>query len=123
MSGGGKNAYIKARDERDRKFFEAGMQMGCQMVHDFVQIALRDSETMGKDTFGVNRLKKVFMKCSDLDDYYHLAFTGHKEADKRQEELDAMLREIWGEDTVPFAERYPFVKKYGYMKQQKGWVD
>ena len=28
MSGGGKNAYLKARDERDMKFFMAGMEQG-----------------------------------------------------------------------------------------------
>lgn len=123
MSGGGKNSFLKARDERDRKFFNAGMEHGVQLVHDFIQISLRDPETMNKDVFGRGRIEKLFGKVRECDDHFSLAFSKHKEADKRQEEMDALLREIWGEDTVPFAERYPYAKIYGYLKPQKGWVD
>ena len=41
----------------------------------------------------------------------------------RQEELDRCLREIWGEDLVPFYERYDELKKFKYDKAKKGWVD
>lgn len=117
------NEFLKKRDERDRKFFDAGMSMGVQLVHDFVQIALRDPETMGKDTFGRARIEKLFRKVGQCDDYFHLCFTDHKEADKRQEEMDNLLREIWGKDTDPFQKRYPFAKYFGYTKARKGWVD
>lgn len=123
MSGGGKNAFLKARDERDRKFYEAGQMMGVQLAHDYVQLALRDPETMGKDIFGRARIERLFNKVQQLDDHYNLAFSKHKEADARQEELDANLREIWGDDTAPFAERYPYIQQFGYLKPQKGWVD
>lgn len=120
---GGKNAFLKQRDERDRKFFEAGMDMGLQLCHDYVQMALRDQDTMGKDVFGRGRIEKLFRNVLKLDDYFHLAFTTHVEADKRQEEMDAILREIWGEDLVPFDKRYPYAKKYSYRKRRKGWVE
>ena len=120
---GGNNQFLKQRDARDRRFFEAGMMMGCQLVHDFVQMALRDQETMGKDIFGRARIQKVFKKCSQFDDYFHICFTKHVEADKRQEEMDAALREIYGDDLVPFEERYPYAKFYSYDKPMKEWVE
>jgi hypothetical protein len=120
---GSKNEFLKKRDARDRAFYEAGMMMGCQLVHDFVQMALRDQETMGKDTFGRARIEKLFNKCKEYDDYYSLCFTDHKDADKRQEEMDAVLKELWGKDLCPFAERYPYAKQFGYDKPLKGWVE
>lgn len=118
-----KNEFLKKRDEWDKKFYMAGMETGVQLVHDFVQVALRDPETMGKDVFGRARIERLFRKVKECDDYFHLAFTKHNEADKRQEELDDLLREIWGEDTAPFDKRYPYARQYGYEKPQKGWVD
>jgi hypothetical protein len=123
VSGGGKNSYIKQRDERDRKFFLAGMMMGVQLAHDFIQIALRDPETMKKDVFGRERIEKLFAKVKDLDEHFNIAFSDDKEADYKQEELDANLKEIWGKDLVPFHQRYPYAKKLGYLKPRKGWVD
>ena len=120
---GGKNQFLKQRDERDRKFFMAGMAMGVQLAHDFIQIALRDKPTMGKDQFGRSRIEKVYRKVQDLDAYFHPAFSDAVDADYKQEELDAALREIWGKDLVPFEKRYPYAKKLGYLKPQKGWVE
>lgn len=120
---GSKNDFLKKRDERDRRFFEAGMQTGIQMVTDFVQIALRDPQTVGKDTFGRGRIERLFQTCGALDDHFHVAFSGAVDADYVQEEMDASLREIYGDDLVPFALRYPWLKQLGYTKPQKGWVD
>ena len=120
---GNKNEFLKQRDERDRRFFNAGMMMGCQLVHDYVQMALREPDVMKKDIFGRKRIEKLFLKCKEYDDYYHLCFTKHVEADKRQEEMDLVLKEIWGDDLVPFAERYPYTKYYGYGKALKEWVE
>ena len=119
---GGKNSFLKQREERDRQYFNAGMSTGIQLASDFIQMALRDPEVMGKDTFGKKRLEKVFAKCHELDDHYHVAFSGSVDADYVQEELDANLREIHGEELVPFDKRYPYVKQFGYMKARKGWV-
>lgn len=58
----------------------------------------------------------------ELADYYHTAFTFDVEADYRQEELDAHLREIWGDDLKPFYDRYPKLKKLQYGKSRKGWT-
>lgn len=119
----GKNEYLKQRDAGDRAFYDAGMQTGIQMVHDFVTMALRDSEAMQNDVFGSARMDRLWMKVKALDEYYQFAFSKHVEADAKQEEMDGVLKELYGENLVKFQDRYPFVKQYGYDKPQKGWVD
>lgn len=123
MAGGGKNEFIKKRDERDKKFFNAGMDMGIQMVHDFMEMALRNPKAVGKDVFGRARLEKLYAVCKEYDDYYHLAFTKHVKADKLRQEMDAVLKEIYGDDLVPFERRYPYAVQFGYEKPLKGWAD
>jgi hypothetical protein len=58
---------------------------------------------------------------SMLDDHFCDAFSDSVEADYLQEEMDGVLREIFGDELIPFAERYPIVKQYGYLKARKGW--
>lgn len=118
-----KNEFLRKRDERDQAFFDAGERIGLQKMWDFMQIALRDPDVMGKDVFGRKRMEKLFKASKALADRYHLAFTKDKEADARQEEMDALLKEIWGEDLCKFYDRYPELKKFKYDKPQKGWVD
>lgn len=117
------NAYLQKQDQIRQKHLDVGEEMGMQKMWDYIQIALRDPEIMGKDTLGRKRLEKVYRKCQELANYYHDAFTMDVEADCRQKELDGHLGEIWGEDMCPFFERYPYVKKIGYNKPQNGWVD
>ena len=76
---------------------------------------------MGKDVLGRKRLEKLYKKTSQLADYFHTAFTDDVEADHRQEEMDAALREIWEKDLCPFYERYPQLKKPDYNKPRKNW--
>lgn len=116
------NNYIKQRHERDREVFAAGLNMGMQIAADYFQIALRDPSVMGKDTFGRKRIEKINEKTMELDDYFNPAFSSHVEAERYQEEMDRKLREIYKDDLVPFNERYPYLKKYGYDKPRKGWV-
>lgn len=121
--GGNNSAFFKARDERDRKFFMAGMAMGVQLAHDYIQLALRDPGTMGRDVFGRARIEKLLGKVQDLDDYFNPAFSRDVDADKFREELDCGLREIWQKDLVPFEKRYPYATRFRYDKPMKGWVE
>ncbi len=95
--------------------------MGMQISADYFQIALRDPEVMGKDTFGRGRIDKLNKKTLELDEYFNLAFSGHVEAERYQEEMDRKLREIWKDDLVPFRERYDKLKDIKYDKPKKGW--
>lgn len=76
---------------------------------------------MGKDIFGRSRIEKVYHGLMDMDKLYGPAHTTHVDADVLQEKLDANLREIWGEDLTPYRERYPYIKRPGYDKAQRGW--
>lgn len=119
----GKNGFLERQRERDQKILDAGERLGMQKIWDYIQVALRDPDTMGKDVFGRSRVERLFRKSKELADYFHLAFTTDVEADKRQEELDGLLREIWGEDLSAFYDRYPELKKIRYDRPKKGWVE
>ena len=118
---GNKNTYLERRKAVNQAFLDAGEQMGIQKMWDYIQIALRDPETMGKDVMGRKRLEKLYKKTAELADYFHTAFTDDVEADHRQEEMDSALREIWDKDLFPFYERYPQLKKVDYTKSKKNW--
>ena len=118
----GKNEFLRKRDERDQKLLDAGEEIGMQKMWDYIQVVLRNPEVMDKDTFGRKRLAKVYHELSKVADYYHTAFTNDVEADHRQYELDAQLKEVWKEDFAPFYDRYPQLKKQKYDKPKKGWV-
>lgn len=118
----GKNGYLERQAARDQAILDAGEEIGMQKMWDYVQLALREQSIMGRDTFGRERLHKVYQEVSKLADHYHLAFTNDVAADHRQEELDARLKEVWQEDLCPFYDRYPQLKKQKYDKPKKGWV-
>lgn len=118
-----KNTYLERRQAVNQGFLDAGEQIGTQKMWDYVQIALRNPEVMGKDVLGRKRMEKLYMKTAELANYFHTAFTDDVEADHRQEELDAALREIWGSDLNTFYERYPQLKKVDYTKGRKNWKE
>ena len=53
------NAYLQKRESEKQTFLDVGEQFGMQKMWDYVQIALRDPETMGKDVMGRKRLEKL----------------------------------------------------------------
>lgn len=116
-----KKDFQERQKERDRKFFDAGMMFGCQLANDFHQMTLHDRSVMGSRTLGKDALLKVAQNVSLLDDHFCNAFSDSVDADYLQEEMDGVLREIFGDELIPFAERYPIVKQYGYLKARKGW--
>ena len=118
---GNKNTYLDRQRERDQKFLDAGERMGIQKMWDYIQIALRDPEIMGKDVMGRKRLEKLYKKTAELANYFHTAFTDDVEADYYQEKLDKQLKDLWKERFPPFYERYPQLKRLGYDKARKGW--
>ena len=118
----GNNAYLKKQKAQQQVALDIGEEMGMQKMWDYVQICLRDPEIMGKDVFGKERINRLYKGLQQKADTFHTAFTDDKEADYMQEKLDAMLREIHGEELQTFFERYPYIKKLGYDKPRKGWV-
>ena len=116
-----KNDFLDKQKQRDRKFFDAGMRFGMQLSNDFYQMTLHDRNVMGSMAMGRGTLEKVADNCMSLDDHFSDAFSDSVEADYLQEEMDGVLRDIFKDDLIPFRERYPMVKQYGYLKARKGW--
>ena len=116
------NGDFLDRQRKDRQaFFNAGIDIGMQRMWDYVQKALTDKDVMSTHVLARERLEKVYKDCAKSADYFELAFTDHKEADCRQEELDGVLREIWGDELVAFKDRYPTVKQQKYDKGKEKW--
>ena len=118
-----KNDYQKRREARDQAWLDVGEEMGIQKMADYVAIALHDPDVMGKNVYSRARIEKFFGKLSELAEKHKKAFTDDKEVELYQRNLDAELREIYGDDLQTFFVRYPYVKEQSYKKAKKGWVD
>ena len=115
-----KNDFLAKQRALHQGFLDTGEQMGMQKMWDYIQLTLRDPDVMGKDTFGKERLEKIYKHLKVLADRYHICFTDDKEADYYQEQLDAQLR-TGCDEFYPFYDRYPQLKRLGYDKARKGW--
>ena len=86
------NNYLAQRRQRDQLVFDIGVKFGRQQILDYLSLALRDPQTMGKDTFSGTRIIRVLKKIDSLMDEFHPAFDLCDEADYYQEKLDSLLR-------------------------------
>ena len=109
-----KNNYAKKLAEARQLYLDAGVDVGIQMMADFMSIALNDPEVMGNSALGASRLKKVLAKSRELHAAFSEAFRSGPEADYYREKLDQRLRQIYAADAAPFEERYPLVKEIRY---------
>ena len=112
------NAYLEKQEEMKQAYFDAGEEIGTQKTWDAVQLAIRDVDP---GRWGKKMMARLYERTSFYKNYFQEAFTMSPEADVKQEEQDAMLREIWDDELVPHAERYPYQKKFSYKKGRKEW--
>lgn len=114
-----KNDFLARQRQREQEVLDAGLRIGRQQMCDYLTLALRDPETMGKDTFSGRRILKVFRKTNDLMNEFNRAFEKCDDADYYQEKLDALLREAYGDEIrdgfYSFHDRYECVKKQDYF--------
>lgn len=103
--------YAQRREAWISAAAEAGEQVGTQRMADLMALALNDPAVMGKDVLGPDRIKKVYARLHELQTELAKAWQKGDEQDYQQARLDRELRRIFGSDFVPFAERYPDVKK------------
>ena len=115
------NAYLEKKRARDKVILDIGMQCGKQQMADYLTIALRDPDVVGSDVFGKERIQRVLAAMERLDREFAGAYTVDVEADHVQSKLDRMLAEVYGDELVPFPERQPYIKQFGYEKSRKGW--
>lgn len=117
-----KNDYLARQRALIRSAADAGEQTGIQMMWDYMTIALRDPEVVGKDIFGDKRLRRLLNRIQELRHEFQPAFIDGPEMDYYQEKLDGCIREVWSEeDFFPFRERYPSIQTFGYDKPRKAW--
>lgn len=115
------NGYLAKRDALNQVLLDVGMECGKQQIIDYMTIALRDPDVVGSDIFGKERILKVFAAIEALDKEFADAYTVKVEADHLQEKLDRMLREVYGDELLPFRVRQPHIKQLGYKKSRSGW--
>ena len=118
-----KNGFLQKQQEKNQFLLEVGMDTGFQKCWDLLQLVLHDPKVMGKDTFGRERIKKIYWAMKEKEKELGTAWlpTKYNDADVRQRDLDALLGEIWGKELYPFNERYPYVKQPDYSKGKKNW--
>ena len=116
-----KNAFLEKQKSERQFMLDIGMEMGFQKCWDLIQLALRDPEVVGKDTFGKERIKRLYRGLVKTEHDFGGALTGDVDADYLQEKLDANLREIWGDELCPFKDRYPYIQQTNYKKGKKEW--
>lgn len=110
-----KNDYLSRIKAEKQAAFDVGKEIGMQQMWDYVQIALRTHEVCGPVIFGRKQIKALYAMLTQLADDYKIAFELTDETDYKQEEMDAKLREIWGDELQGFYERYPYLKKFDYV--------
>lgn len=113
-----KNDFLSRQKEREHAAFEGGIRVGRQQMCDFLTLALRDPEAMGKNTFSGKRILKVLNRIEELMAEFSPAFEKHDEADYYQAMLDKLLRQAYGDEIreglYGFSDRYD-VKKFDYQ--------
>ncbi len=113
------SAFLKQIEERNKQYFDVGVDIGAQQLFDMMCLVLNDPEIMGKDTFGAQRLMKLREALAEREAQYHEAWTHTEESDYYQEKLDGSLRKIFGEGTASFYERYPHCKEWDYGRRSR----
>lgn len=98
------NSYAE-RVQRDRqRYLDIGLDSGAQIVH---------------DVWGKERIVRLLTRLNELKEEFGPAFRPGPEQDYMQEQLDGALREIFGDATVPFAVRHPYIRGIDYTKKRR----
>ena len=118
-----KNTFWQKQQAVQQGMLDVGMDTGFQKCWDLLQIVLHDPKVMGKDVFGIKRIKKLYWAMKELERELGRAWlpTKHNDADVPQRNLDSLLGEIWGDELCPFHDRYPYIKQIDYSKGRKEW--
>ena len=112
-----KNDYLAKQQALQRACFDAGLRSGRQQIIDVMSLVLRDSDIMGKDIFGKDRLLKVVKGIGDYIDKYQKAWEKDDETDYYRAKLDDALAEAYGESLHnSFLQRYDAAPEYDYVK-------
>lgn len=106
--------YAERLKSEKQAYLSIGINFGTQRMADYIAVALNDPQVMGDSALGAKRIKKVFEAVRELELTLGSAFYASAEQDYWQEIMDRQLKQIFGKDFSPFAERYPMLKKIRY---------
>lgn len=110
-----KNDFMARQAALQRACFDAGLQCGRQQILDMMSLVLRDSNIMGKDTFGKDRLVKILKGIGEYIDKFQPAWEKNDETDYYRAKLDAALAEAYGDELHDsFLKRYEYAPEYNY---------
>ena len=109
------NSFLAKQQALQNACFDAGLRCGRQQILDMMSLVLRDSEIMGKDTFGKDRLLKIIKGVGDYIDKFQAAWEKNDDTDYFRDKLDAALAEAYGDGLHDsFLKRYEFAPEFNY---------
>ena len=113
------SGYLKRQADVQDKLLRIGTEVGQQQVFDALALALRDQYVMGaKNVMGAAKVKAVCQRAQEIVQEFADAWSPGPEQDYQQDRLDRALKDIFGGDLQPFAERYPYIKEQKYGRKQ-----
>ncbi len=96
-------------DKQNDNFFNAGRDMGIQWGIDNLQLALLEQKIPPKAIAAACRRAMELM-----DEQHGACDIRDPLADVYQDHIDRGLRIIWGDELVPFEQRYEMMRKIKY---------
>jgi hypothetical protein len=115
----GKNGYLQRQKIRDTVYQQAATDTERQYLVDLFCIVLNDPAVMGHNALGKVRLTRVVKAVAVEYDRWKEALTTHDEADYYRAKMDAILKDILGDDLVPFEKRYDWIKDVPPITKKK----
>ena len=112
----GKKNFVGMIRDGIKKGLDVGLHNGRQQCIDMLCLVLNDSEIMGKDTFGKDRIMKVIQGINDYIDTYQKAWEKDDETDYYRAKMDEAMEKIFGELPDCFTDRYDYSPEYDYTK-------
>ncbi len=102
------NAFLAKQAEKQKQRDLIIMSWSHQMCYDALTMVLNDKEIMGKDVFGMQRLKKINAALNKKITEMLPAMSGAVNASYLRSQVDRELEKICGEDFAPWEERYDY---------------
>lgn len=106
-----KNAYLQKQKVTIDAYRQAEKETTMQYMIDTLLLVLHNPEVMGKDTFGLKRIRRLMAAWSIEIQRYEQVFHRVDEQDYWQVKLDQQLKEILGDEFVPFSKRYEWLRE------------
>jgi hypothetical protein len=108
--------FLQKIEAEKKALVENALDVGFQKACDFISMALNSPEVMGKGVMSGERIDKIISYAIEKVNEYHEAYSPSKyvEADVWQARLDEHQKRIFKDKFVPFAKRYPSIRRNKY---------